>query len=190
MFNDVKNQNVYNDKQIIMRIVLLLVFIMGPLTLSGCDNDFCGNSDNNTISISITGEEYFMVRSFWNNEVFFTKSSSFSLNQENNLVTPQCYVLQGWTLAEDNPLPRGAIKDIGFQEQCLIETVSLDGYISVELDNGTILTPSLIALARFEDPENLQNKGNGIYRSTEESGPPTYFTPDATASEIVVDTIE
>lgn len=188
MFNHGKNHNVYRGKQIIMRIVLFLIFIMSPLTLSGCGDDFCGNSDNNTINISVTGQGYFMVRSLWENKVYFTKSSSFSLNQENKLVTPQCYVLQGWAL--DKGLIAGAIKDIWLQEQCLIETISSDGYISVELVNGTILTTSLIALAMFEDPENLQDEGNGIYSSTEESGSPIYMTPDAGASEIVFDTIE
>ena len=171
MFNDEKKQNVYRDKQIIIRIVLFLIFIMAPLTLSGCGDDFCSNSDNNTISISVSGEGYFWVRSFWEDEVYFTRSSSFSLNQENKLVTPQCYVLQGWALEEDGDRI-GACKNIWLEEQWLIETISPDGVISVKLVDGTIHPVYVIALAMFTAPENLKDEGHGLYSETEKSGQP------------------
>ncbi len=164
------NQNVYRDK-VIMQIVLCLVFFIGPIILTGCDNDFCADSDNNSISLSITdGDGYLMVRAPWNNEIYFTKSSSFLISPENKPVTPQCFVLQGWTLEEGNPDPRGAITDLMFPEQCFIETTSLDGYISVQLDNGTARTPSLITVSVFVNPEGLLDVGNGLYRKTEASG--------------------
>ncbi len=184
MFNDEKNQNIYRDNKIIIRIVLFLVFIVAPLTLSGCDDISCGNFDNNTITISVNGEGYFMVRSFDENDaVYFTKSNSFSVNQDNLLVNSQCYVLQGFSL-DDNGWLRGAITDIWLQEQILIEDISSEGVISVRLVDGTVFPVSRIALAGFVDPENLQDESNGIYSSTEESGPPINGVP---GSNIFID---
>jgi hypothetical protein len=126
--------------------------------------------DKNTINLSVIGEGYFIVWAHEENAVYFTRSSSFSLNQENFLVNPQGYVLQGWALDPTSGERIGARKDILVWEQSLIKTVSWDGIISVKLVDGTILPASQIALAMFEYPENLQDEGNGLYRETEESG--------------------
>jgi flagellar hook protein FlgE len=174
MFSDEKNQNIYRYKQIIMRIVLFLIFIMAPLTLSGCDPS--DDSDENTINLSVIGEGYFIVWALEENEAYFTRSSSFSLNQENLFVNPQGYVLQGWAVDENGDL-MGGRENIRLPEQILIETVSWDGFISVKLVDGTIRLAYRIALAKFIYPENLQDEGNGLYSSTEESGIPIIEVP-------------
>jgi len=171
MFNDGIKTESSRDKQIIMKTVLFLIFIVAPLILSGCRVDSCVNSDNNTINLSVIGEAYFPVRAPEEEKIYFAKSSSFSLNQENKLVTPQCYLLQGWAL-DDEGYMMGARKDIWLQEQILIENISSDGVILVKLVDGTILPAFIIGLAMFEHPENLNDEGNGLYSETAKSGQP------------------
>jgi hypothetical protein len=138
----------------------------------------CDNPDENTVNLSVIGEGYFMVKDVEGNEgINYTKSSCFSLNQENLLVNSQGYVLQGWALVPTSGERIGALSNIWLQEQSLIETVSSDGVISVKLVDETILPASQIGLAIFEYPENLQDEGNGLYTSNEESGQPTINIP-------------
>ncbi len=169
MFNDEKKQNVYRDKQLVIQTVFSLIFIMALIALSGCDDFVCVNPDNTTINLSVTGEGYFSVRT--HKGIYYTRSSSFFLSQESKLINPQCYALQGWEV-DENGYPRGAITDIYFQEEVLIETVSPDGVISVKRADGTIRPAALIVLAMFENPESLKDEGNGFYSGTEEAGQP------------------
>ncbi len=148
-----------------------------PRGIQSYDFTAIDNSYENTINLSVIGEGYFMVRDVEGNEgINYTRSSSFSLNQENLLANPQGYVLQGWALDPTSGERIRAIENIRLPEQSLIGTVSRNGLIWVKLVDGTILPVYQIALAMFEYPENLQDEGNGLYSHTEESGGPVTAT--------------
>mgnify|MGYP001027439483 CR=1 FL=1 len=117
---------------------------------------------NNPLDIVIQGQGFFQIRQV-NGQIAYTRSGSFHLNRDGNLVTAE-----GDLLDPQITIP---------QDQVGI-TIGADGTVSV-LQAGQTQPQQVgkIELALFQNPAGLQNVGKNLLLATQASGEPITGTP-------------
>ncbi|MHC8509160.1 MAG: flagellar basal-body rod protein FlgF [Rhodospirillales bacterium] len=136
-------QKYWGDKQAYVRDVASRRDLSeGPIKQTG-----------NPLDLAIAGDGYFVVRTELGDR--YTRNGRFQLDQTGQLVTQA-----GLPVLTDAGVP------IFFPPEEADITVARDGVISTQ--NGVV---GRLALARFEDPQNLEQNAGGLYATDDEALP-------------------
>lgn len=120
------------------------------------------NITDNPLDLAIDGEGYFQIE-LPNGETAYTRTGSFQLSPDGDLVTSDGFLVQpGITIPQDA---------VGV-------AVNPDGEVLVDLD-GQIQPQNVgqIELARFTNPAGLEAMGDNLFMETAASGPPNVAVP-------------
>ena len=118
-------------------------------------------STSNPLDLAIEGKGYFQVQTA--SGVQYTRSGSFTLNSEGQMVTHS-----GQPVLDDGGQP------IAFPEDVGAINVSGDGYITAKVGTGTTLTElGKIGVVTFDNEQLMQSQGNGLYSTTQAATPST-----------------
>lgn len=118
----------------------------------------------NPLDIVIEGQGFFQVRQT-NGELAYTRSGSFHLNSQGQIVTAT-----GESLEPAITIPREATSI----------NIGTDGTVSVSMPGQTnAQNVGQIQLANFANPAGLESIGRNLYKETAASGQPTAGAPDA-----------
>jgi flagellar basal-body rod protein FlgG len=110
---------------------------------------------SNTFDMAIEGDGFFTVQDVEGN-LFYTRAGNFRLDGQNQLVTPDGYLLD---------------PSITIQPEAQNVTVSEDGSISGTLPGQTqSQVLGQIQLSRFPNPSGLKSEGNNLYSATDAAG--------------------
>ncbi len=118
----------------------------------------------NKLDLAITGKGYFQIE-LPDGDTAYTRSGTFQLNQDGEIVTAQGYRLQPGLTVPDDAL------DI---------VVNGSGEVLAKLP-GAVAFQNIgqIELASFVNPTGLEGVGDTLFMETESSGAPTTGQPDA-----------
>ena len=117
---------------------------------------------DNPLDLVIQGRGFFQVR-LPSGELAYTRSGSFHLDRDGNVVT-----------AEGNPLE----PQITIPAEAQQITIAQDGTVSYTLPNQTAAQQAgQIQLANFPNPAGLNNLGGNLLSPTDASGDPTVGVP-------------
>ncbi len=120
----------------------------GPITPTG-----------NNLDLAIQGEGYFSVK-LPNGNTAYTRAGTFQLNTEGQLVTQSGLPVTGDGGTISVPNTATAIN------------ISADGYVTAKVDNGAALAQlGKIGLVKFQNEQNMQPLGAGLYSSSETPQP-------------------
>jgi flagellar basal-body rod protein FlgF len=126
----------------------------GPIEVTG-----------NTLDFAIQGSGYFQVQGP-NGKVEYTRSGAFQINNQGQLVT-----LAGLPVLGDSG------QAIVIPDTTTELTISGDGFLSARVDNGSNLSQlGKISIVKFENEQQLQSQGNGLYTSSQPSAPASSST--------------
>ncbi len=120
------------------------------------------NITDNPLDLAIDGEGYFQIE-LPNGETAYTRTGSFQLSPDGDLVTSDGFLVQpGITIPEDA---------VGV-------AINPDGEVLVDLD-GQIQPQNVgqIELARFQNPAGLEALGDNLFLETAASGDPNVAVP-------------
>ncbi len=120
------------------------------------------SATNNPLDIVIQGNGFFQIKQV-NGTIAYTRSGSFHMNREGNLVTAE-----GDLLDPQITIP---------QDQVGV-TIGVDGTVSV-LQAGQTQPQQIgrIEIATFQNPAGLQSIGKNLFMPTQSSGEPITGTP-------------
>ncbi len=116
---------------------------------------------DNPFDMAINGEGFFVIEDP-NGNLFYTRDGNFKLSvefDEMRLVTSE-----GYTVLSDFD------DEIYFDEGMKDITVSENGLITAQTEDGDIEEVATIALAKFINPEGLEAVGKNLYKETVASG--------------------
>jgi flagellar basal-body rod protein FlgG len=120
------------------------------------------SATNNPLDVVIQGNGFFQVRRP-TGEIAYTRSGSFHLNKEGNVVTAD-----GDPLEPQITIPAGA--------QSI--TIAQDGTVSYQMAGQTSAQKAgQIQLAGFQNPAGLNSVGRSLYTATDSSGEPVVANP-------------
>lgn len=145
------------------------------------------------LDLAIDGDGYFVIQD--GASYTFTRAGNFYTDTENYLVDSNGNYVMGCELdattrepvyrdAGGTVVPAGTAGAHLTMERILIDpdyydvSISANGQV-VGLNNTTSVSAVLgqVAVATFANPNGLQKTGNNAYRTTVNSGDPTFFTP-------------
>ncbi len=116
------------------------------------------------LDVTILGDGFFAVQD--GNEIMYTRSGSFSLNPNGQLVTQSA--------------GRGRVLEppITVSPEAVEISISQEGIVSVrEAGQNTLSNVGQIETARFINPQGLLQRGDNLYSVTEASGQPLVGQP-------------
>ncbi len=117
---------------------------------------------DNPLDAVIQGKGFFQVR-VPSGEIAYTRSGSFQLDKDGNLVT-----------SDGNPIQ----PQITIPPQAQTITIAADGTVTYTLPGQTnSQTAAQIQLANFANPAGLNSLGNNLFSPTDASGEPTVGIP-------------
>jgi flagellar basal-body rod protein FlgG len=117
---------------------------------------------DNPLDVVIQGKGLFQVRQP-NGEIAYTRSGSFQLDKDGNLVT-----------SDGNPIQ----PQITIPAQAQVVTIAPDGTVTfTQPGQTTSQVVGQITLANFANPAGLNCIGNSLYTPTDASGEPTVGVP-------------
>jgi len=117
---------------------------------------------DNALDLAIEGQGFFQV-SLPDGSLGYTRTGSFSVNQDGELVTPQ-----GYSVEPAITIPEGATS----------VTVGRDGIVSAQQSGQTAPTQvGNLQLVNFINASGLEAMGSNLYRETVASGAPQQSTP-------------
>jgi len=115
----------------------------------------------NALDLAIAGDGFFQIQ-LQDGRIAYTRDGSFKVDSEGRIVTA-------------NGLP--LIPNIEIPENAVSISVSPDGVVSVELQDGSVQELGTITLVRFVNPAGLKAIGDNLYVATPSSGEPIEGTP-------------
>jgi flagellar basal-body rod protein FlgG len=117
---------------------------------------------DNPLDLVIQGKGFFQVR-LPNGETAYTRSGSFQLDKDGNIVT-----------SDGNPIE----PQITIPAQAQSVTIAADGTVTFTQPGQTASqTAGQIQLANFANPAGLNSVGNNLFMQTDASGEPTVGNP-------------
>lgn len=117
---------------------------------------------NNELDVSIRGEGFYQFRKP-DGQMVYSRAGNFARDVDGNIMSQSGYVL-------DPPIR------IPYNSSEL--TIDSEGRVYASINGSDIPTEvGQVLLARFENPDGLQNVGNNFYRETLDSGTPIVDTP-------------
>jgi flagellar basal-body rod protein FlgG len=127
------------------------------------EGDF--TTTNNPLDLTIQGSGFFQIL-LPSGEIAYTRSGTFQLDAQGNMVT-----------ADGNPLQPA----LTIPTNALSVTIGSDGTVSVTLPNQTAAQQvGTIQLANFPNPGGLNSVGSNMLLATTASGDPIIGTPGGT----------
>lgn len=118
----------------------------------------------NPLDVAISGDAFFKVEVPGYDDPLYTKNGAFLVDSEGNLVNTDGYLVLG----PDTIDP--AARDF---------SVGSDGTITYKTPgNDEVIEAGILELARFINPNGLEQLGKSLYRATEVSGEPEDWDPD------------
>jgi len=119
---------------------------------------------DNPLDLAIDGEGFFQIE-LPNGDEAFTRTGSFQLSQDGDLVTNDGFLVE---------------PGINIPDDAVGVTVNSDGEVLVDLD-GQIQAQNVgqLELARFPNPAGLEAVGDNLFEETEASGAPILDNPNA-----------
>jgi flagellar basal-body rod protein FlgG len=118
---------------------------------------------DNPLDLAINGEGFFQIE-LPNGEDAYTRTGSFQLSPDGDLVTSDGFIVQ---------------PGINIPEEAVAVTVNPDGEVLVQLD-GQIEPQNVgqLELARFQNPAGLDALGDNLFQETQASGDPLVNQPN------------
>lgn len=111
---------------------------------------------NNPTDLRINGDGFFLVKMNDAQEVpYLTRAGDFHIDANRNLVTADGFFVGN---AGGDP--------ITLEDNVTAVSISQDGTIVQQLDDGTVNTDTQIGIARVTNPEGLEKIGGSLYRTT------------------------
>ena len=119
---------------------------------------------DNPLDLAIDGEGFFQIE-LPNGDEAFTRTGSFQLSQDGDLVTNDGFLVE---------------PGINIPDDAIGVTVNSDGEVLVDLD-GQIQAQNVgqLELARFPNSAGLEAVGDNLFEETEASGAPILDNPNA-----------
>ena len=115
-----------------------------------------------SLDLAIEGQGFFQI-AMPDGSIGYTRTGSFALDQDGQMVTPQ-----GYAMEPAITVPQGATS----------VTIGRDGTVSAQLEGQTAPTQvGNIQLSNFLNPAGLEAMGSNLYRETVASGAPQQSTP-------------
>jgi len=119
-------------------------------------------STGNSLDLVIEGNGFFQI-SLPDGEIAYTRSGSFKLNSEGNIVNSDGYLLE---------------PSITIPSNTLSITITSDGTVSVlQAGSNTPVEVGQIEIAQFINPGGLRAIGKNLFVPTDSSGEPTTGSP-------------
>ena len=126
------------------------IFKQGDVTQTG-----------NQLDLAVQGDGFFQVQKPGGGYAY-TRDGSFKVNADGKVVTSSGYVLQ---------------PELTLDENAAGVTISKDGTVEVNQNDGSSYVLGNIQLVRFINPGGLNAIGNNLYTETQSSGTPLLGTP-------------
>ncbi len=128
------------------------------------------------LDIAISGKGFFQILD-QNGQIMYTRSGSFQLNQNGDVVTPSGYLLE---------------PNINIPQNATDIVITSDGQVSVKLPGDPVpAVVGQIQLATFINPAGLEALGGNFFRETAASGAPTINNPQTEdAGEVIQKALE
>lgn len=121
------------------------------------------------LDMAIEGRGFFQI-SMPDGSIAYTRTGSFSVNQDGDIVTSQ-----GYTLEPAVNIPQGSSS----------LTIGRDGTVST-VTNGTLTQVGNLQVVDFVNPTGLEAVGGNLYKETVASGAPLQTTPGLNGTGEVV----
>ena len=122
-----------------------------------------------SLDMAIEGRGFFQI-SMPDGSIAYTRTGSFSVNQDGDIVTSQ-----GYTLEPAVNIPQGSSS----------LTIGRDGTVST-VTNGTLTQVGNLQVVDFVNPTGLEAVGGNLYKETVASGAPLQTTPGLNGTGRVV----
>ena len=122
-----------------------------------------------SLDMAIEGRGFFQI-SMPDGSIAYTRTGSFSVNQDGDIVTSQ-----GYTLEPAVNIPQGSSS----------LTICRDGTVST-VTNGTLTQVGNLQVVDFVNPTGLEAVGGNLYKETVASGAPLQTTPGLNGTGEVV----
>ena len=122
-----------------------------------------------SLDMAIEGRGFFQI-SMPDGSIAYTRTGSFSVNQDGDIVTSQ-----GYTLEPAVNIPQGSSS----------LTIGRDGTVST-VTNGTLTQVGNLQVVDFVNPTGLEAVGGNLYKETVASGAPLQTTPGLNGTGEVV----
>jgi len=122
-----------------------------------------------SLDLAIEGRGFFQI-SMPDGSIAYTRTGSFSVNQDGDMVTSQ-----GYTLEPAVNIPQGSSS----------LTIGRDGTVST-VTNGTLTQVGNLQVVDFVNPTGLEAVGGNLYKETVASGAPLQTTPGLNGTGEVV----
>ncbi|WP_428243646.1 flagellar hook-basal body protein [Gynuella sp.] len=130
---------------------------------------------DNEMDIAIAGKGFFELISD-NGDLLYTRNGSLKINADS-------------ILESVNGLPLSALIEVPSDYTSL--AVANDGTVLADVpDQKDPVILGQLELAHFINPEGLESLGNGLYRSSQDSGEAQYFATDSNPSKILQGYVE
>lgn len=110
------------------------------------------------LDVAIEGNGFFMLKNPADENIYYTRNGTFTLDKEGYLVSMEGYRVLDEGGAEITPV------DIAAGQQII--SIEKNGTITVLNPDGTTETLGVIGLANIINPESMEKAGNNTYRPT------------------------
>ncbi|NIQ38265.1 MAG: flagellar hook-basal body complex protein, partial [Proteobacteria bacterium] len=131
--------------------------------MSSIDRLFAQGSLETTGSVTdmaIEGDGFFILSDGTGN--FYTRAGQFIFDKDGNLVNPDGYAVQGWTLDPNTGLPIGALGDLTFTSTAIPASATQNSFVASNLDSNETPNPGGPAF----DPTDTTTAANTSNYST------------------------
>lgn len=116
----------------------------------------------NALDLAIAGDGFFQIQ-LQDGRIAYTRDGSFKMDSDGRVVTAN-----GLALVPNIVIPADAVSI----------SISPDGIVSAEMQDGTVENLGTITLVRFVNPAGLKAIGDNLYLRTASSGDPIEGTPN------------
>jgi len=135
-------------------------------------SDICSNFDQgsfettgNTTDLAIGGEGFFAVREEGSEDLYYTRAGNFRFDENGNLVNPEGYVVQGWSVDANGDI-EGSTKDIALNSFTSQPESTKEITMIANLDKDSTSKSSILSSAWDGTVDPPINSANYEYQST------------------------
>lgn len=130
------------------------------------------------LDLSIDGDGYFVIDDGSGTGSFtYTRAGNLYTDSDNNLVDANGNYIMGFETTATSPYAETDLKKITIDPSYTDVSIDSQGQVTA-LNGSTSETIAIIAIATFSNPNGLEKTGESSYRTTVNSGDPTFSAPD------------
>ena len=147
-------------------------------------------STGNTFDFAIQGNGMFAVTH--GDATYYTRAGNFSLDDDGTIVSADGYTLQGFAADESGDIILGSTGPMEIPANAQSISISDDGAINYNNEDGEPQVAGYIALSNFSNPAGLEKIGGNLYANSPNAGlGEDFLQPDNEGmGKIVASTLE